>query len=530
VTATAPPASTAAGPAAPRRAAGLRRAAELLRPARAVISAILLVALALAAVGAAEPLALRRVLDALAGREGAGAAGAGVLALLALGLGRELLQGLSRRLAWRTRIGIHRTLTEATGRLHRLPVSVRRQGGVGAGTARLDRSVQGLVGAVSEIAFDVIPGAAYLVLAVAIMLRLEARLALAVIVFAPMTALVPRFAAQHLVRVAARVAALAVGGWLVLRGELSVGALVAFLGYAGGLSGPVVGLLGARDTLRAARVSLEELLGVLDAQDHPGDASDAREVGALRGEVAWDRVSFSWAPGGRRVLDGVDLWVRAGERVAVVGASGSGKSTLVSLVQRFRDPCDGVVRVDGIDVRRLKQVSLRRQVGVVFQDPLLLGESVLANIACGRPGASRAEIEAAARAANAHDFIVRLPGGYDTVVGERRSERGGRLSVGERQRISIARTLLEDPAILILDEPIAALDADWEAPVQAALDRVTAGRTTLVVAHRLSTLVSVDRIVVLQDGRIVEEGSHDALVRAGGHYASLVRTLLPAAA
>jgi ATP-binding cassette subfamily B protein len=585
--------------AASRPRPGLRRAAEFLRPARAAIAVILLLALGLAAVNAAEPLALRRVFDALARGEGARAAGAGVLALVALGLGRELLQGLSNWLTWRTRIGIHYRLTEATvGRLHRLPISFHRQEGVGAVMTRLDRSIQGLVGALSEIAFNVVPAAVYLVLSVAIMLRLDVRLALAVVAFAPMPALIARLAApvqqrrerallerwvriysrfnevlsgivtvksfamedaekrrflgevssanevvvrgvgvdsgvgaaQNLVQIAARVAALAVGGALVLRGELTVGTLVAFLGYVGGLFGPVLGLSGVYKTLRTARVSVEEVYGILDAQDHLGDAPDAREVHALRGEVAWENVSFSWTPGGRRLLDGVDLWVRAGERVAIVGPSGSGKSTLVSLVQRFYDPSHGVVRVDGIDVRCLKQVSLRKQVGVVFQDSLLFNESILANIAYGRPGASRAEIEAAARAANAHDFIERLPDGYGTVVGER----GSRLSVGERQRISIARTLLKNPAILILDEPTSALDAESESLVQAALDRVTAGRTTLVIAHRLSTVVNADRIVVLKDGRIVEQGRHDALVRANGHYASLVRKqalgLLPAAA
>jgi ATP-binding cassette subfamily B protein len=199
-------------------------------------------------------------------------------------------------------------------------------------------------------------------------------------------------------------------------------------------------------------------------------------------------------------------------------------------VQRFYDPTDGEVRVDGIDVRKLKQVSLRRQIGVVFQDSLLFNESVLANIAYGRPQASRHDIEAAARAANAHDFIRRLPQGYDTVVGER----GSRLSVGERQRVAIARTLLKSPAILILDEPTSALDAETEHLVQEALDRVTRGRTTLIIAHRLSTVVNADRIVVLKGGRIVEEGTHAGLVAAGGYYAALVekqiRGLLPMAA
>jgi ATP-binding cassette subfamily B protein len=581
----------------PRRRAGLRRATEFLVPSRRPIAAILLLAVGLAALNAAEPLALRQAFDGLAARAG-GALAAGVVALVALGVGREALTALSNWLTWRTRIAIHYRLTEATvGRLHRLPLSFHRAEGVGALMTRLDRSIQGLVGALSDLAFNAVPAAAYLVLSVAVMVRLEWRLALAVLAFAPLPAVIARLAApmqtrrertllarwvhiysrfnevlsgivtvksftmeeaekkrfldevnsanevvirgigadsgvgaaQNLVQVAARVAALALGGALVLRGELTAGTLVAFLGYVGGLFGPVLGLSGVYKTLRTAQVSVEEVYGILDAHDHLGDAADALEVRGLEGDVRWQGVRFSY-PGGRPLLDGVDLHVRPGERVAIVGPSGSGKSTLVSLVQRFYDPTEGVVRVDGIDVRRLKQVSLRRQIGVVFQDSLLFNESVLSNIAYGRPGATRAEIEAASRAANAHDFVSRLPDGYDTVVGER----GSRLSVGERQRIAIARTLLKDPAVLILDEPTSALDAESEALVHEALDRVSRGRTALVIAHRLSTVVTADRIVVLKEGRLVEEGRHADLVARGGYYASLVakqtRGLLPMAA
>jgi len=583
----------------PDRRAGLLRAVEFLHPAKGAIAAILGLALALAAVNTAEPLALRRLFDGLAGGRAGGAAAKGLLALVVLGLSREALAALSSWLTWRTRIGIQFRLTEATvGRLHRLPISFHRAEGVGAVMTRLDRSIQGLVGALAEISFNVIPAAAYLALSVLVMFRLEPRLAVVVLVFAPVPALIARFAApmqtrrerrllerwvhiysrfnevlsgivtvksfamedaekkrfldevnsanevvirgvgvdsgvgaaQNLVQIGARVAALAVGGALVVRGEVTIGTLVAFLGYVGGLFGPVLGLSGVYKTLRTARVSVEEVYGILDAQDHLGDAPDAREVHGLRGEIEWRGVCFAYDAGAPPLLDGVDLHIRAGERVAIVGPSGSGKSTLVSLVQRFYDPTDGVVCVDGIDVKRLKQVSLRRQIGVVFQDSLLFNESVLANIAYGRPNASRSEIEAAAHAANAHEFVTRLPDGYDTVVGER----GSRLSVGERQRIAIARTLLKRPAILVLDEPTSALDAETEHLVQQALDRVTRGRTSLVIAHRLSTVVDADRIVVLKQGRIVEEGRHVDLVRRGGYYASLVekqtRGLLPMAA
>ncbi|WP_242396099.1 ABC transporter ATP-binding protein [Anaeromyxobacter oryzisoli] len=582
----------------PVRPAGLRRATEFLVPFHGSIAGILLVALSLAAVNAGEPLALKHVFDGLGTGAGPRRLVVGVLALIALGLAREALAAASNWLTWRTRIGIQFSLTEATiGRLHRLPLSFHRAEGVGALMTRLDRSIQGLVGALSDIAFNALPAAAYLVLSVAVMLRLEWRLAILVLAFAPLPALIARLAApmqtrrergllerwvhiysrfnevlagivtvksfamedaekkrfldevnsanevvirgvgvdsgvgaaQNLIQIGARVASLALGGALVLRGQMTAGTLVAFLGYVGGLFGPVLGLAGVYKTLRTARVSAEEVYAILDAQDSLGDAPDAREVIGLRGDIRWDGIRFAY-PGGPTLLDGIDLHVREGERVAIVGPSGSGKSTLVALVQRFYDPTEGVVRVDGIDVRKLKQIALRRQIGVVFQDSLLFNESVLANIAYGRPNATRGDIEAAARAANAHDFIQRLPDGYDTVVGER----GNRLSVGERQRISIARTLLKSPAILILDEPTSALDAESEALVQEALARVSRRRTTLVIAHRLSTVVDADRIVVLKAGRIVEQGRHRDLVARGGYYASLVekqtRGLLPLAA
>jgi ATP-binding cassette subfamily B protein len=587
----APPAAT--------RPAGLRRAAEFLVPFHRRILTILLLALALAGGNAAEPLALRHIFDALGRGAGARPVVTGIAALVGLGLLREAFQGLSNWLTWRTRIGVQYRLTDATvSRLHQLPLTFHRAEGVGATMTRLDRSIQGLVGALAELAFNVVPAVVYLVLSVAIMLLLDWRLALVVLAFAPLPALIARLAApmqqarertllerwariysrfnevlsgivtvrsfamedaekkkfldevnsanevvirgigvdsgvgaaQNLVQIAARVAALGLGGALVLRGEVTVGTLVAFLGYVGGLFGPVLGLAGVYKTLRTARISVEEVYRILDAQDHLGDAPNAVEVLGVRGEISWEGVRFAYHGSGPPLLDGIDLRVRAGERVAIVGPSGAGKSTLVSLVQRFYDPTAGVVRVDGIDVRRLKQVSLRKNIGVVFQEALLFNESVLANIAYGRPDASRGEIEAAAKAANAHEFVLRLPNGYDTVVGER----GSRLSVGERQRIAIARALLKDPPILVFDEPTSALDAESEALVQQALDRVSAGRTSLIIAHRLSTVVDADRIVVLRDGRIVEEGTHADLLAKGGYYATLVqkqaRGLFPVAA
>lgn len=316
----------------------------------------------------------------------------------------------------------------------------------------------------------------------------------------------------------ATASALGAGGWLALRGEVTVGTVVAFLGYVQGLFGPVQGLTGVYQTFRRASVSVDTVFEVLDHHDHLADAPDAVEVPAPEGEVTFEDVHFAYDDGRRSVLGGVDLQVAPVEAVALVGPSGSGKTTLMSLLKRLHDPTSGAVRVDGIDLRHLKQHALRRQIGVVMQEPLLFDDTVRANIAYGRPDATLADIEAAARAAYAHDFIQELPRGYDTRVGER----GKLLSVGQRQRITIARALLKNPAILILDEPTSALDAEAEAAVQAALRELMRGRTTFVVAHRLSTVVDADRIVVLQHGRIAETGRHRELLAAGGLCARMV--------
>jgi len=478
-------------------------------------------------------------------------------------------------------------LDASIGKLQRLPLELQRREGAGAMLMKLDRSIQSLSGAVNDIVFNALPSAMFLVVSLIVMVRLEWRLALMVFCFAPLPAVIAatvvpaqmvrekvllekwahlygrltevlygivtvrsfvmedveqaRFirgvkaanrvvlrgvqvdtsygAAANLVVVLARIVVTAYGGLLVLQGAISVGTVIAFLGYVGGLFGPVQGLSGLYQTLGRASVSLAEVFSILDFQEHLPDAPNAQEVRAVQGAVVFERVQFAYEPRQQPVIQMFDLVVQPGEMIALVGPSGGGKTTLMSLLQRFYDPLAGCIRLDGQDLRLLKQRSLRQQIGIVLQHPLLFNDTVRNNIAYGRPNATLAEIQMAAQAANAHEFIVQLPAAYDTILGEQ----GSRLSMGERQRLTIARALLKNPPLLILDEATSSLDAESEALVLEALKRLMQGRTTFIIAHRLTTVVHADRIVVLKDGRIVEMGNHKELMDTKGYYASLVR-------
>ena len=329
--------------------------------------------------------------------------------------------------------------------------------------------------------------------------------------------------AAGLAELSARVVVLVWAGSLVVDGRLTVGTLVAFLGYVGGVFAPLQQLVDLSPTLRKAGVALDAVFTVLDAEEEAPDVAGAAEAPRLSGAVTFERVSFAYR-GDRRALDGLDVVVRPGETVALVGASGSGKSTVLRLVQRVHNPTAGRVLLDGHDLRALDAASVRRQLGVVPQEVVLFNGSVAANIAYARPSASRADVVAAAVSAGAHDFIMALPGGYESGVGE-----GGRtLSGGQRQRIAIARAFLVDPAILLLDEATAALDPVSERQVQDALRALRGGRTTFVVAHRLNTVRDASRILVLRDGRVVGDGTHDALLATCPTYATLVQTQLAA--
>ena len=306
------------------------------------------------------------------------------------------------------------------------------------------------------------------------------------------------------------------GAHQALRGQVSLGGILVFLAYLDSLYAPLHAMTYASSTLQGAAGSTSRLMEVLGTEPEVRDRPGARALPEARGHVVIRDLSFGYQES-HPVLKDVSLEARPGQTVAIVGPSGAGKSTLVSMVPRFFDPWTGQVLLDGHDVRDLKLVDLRRAVSVVLQESFLFPVSIAENIAYGRPEATQEEIEAAARAANAHDFITALPEGYETVVGER----GATLSGGERQRVAIARALLKDAPVLILDEPTAALDATTEHLLLEALSRLMAGRTTLIIAHRLSTIRNADQIVVLVDGQVAEAGSHAQLMKLASHYADM---------
>jgi ATP-binding cassette subfamily B protein len=560
-------------------------ALAFIAPYWRAIGGVVLLALVVSVLGAADPLALKYLFDALADGKRSEIPAALAL-LLGVELGRAGLTSWLSVKTWDVRLALDFSLRDRLlAKLTSISADYHQTEGVGATMNKLTQSVGSFLNAFTEVVFNLLPAFTYLGIAVIAMWRMNWQLTAVVVAFAPLPAVIGAFASKEqtsrerklldrwtkiysrlnevlasirLVKIfameqvererflesqsignaivarglrtdaittsargicvgLARLTAIALGAVLILEGRITLGSLVAFLGYVTGMFTPVQGLTTMFQTLRKGTVAVETMRDILEARDEVPDQPGAVALEQVVGELRFEGVSFAHE-NGPVVLEGFNLLVRPGERVAVVGPSGSGKTTLTSLLLRLYPLGAGSIRVDGKDIRSITVHSLRRNIAYVAQEIHLFNDTVRANIAYARPGASAEEVEAAARHAHAHEFICQLPEGYETIIGER----GGRLSGGQRQRLAIARALLKNASILIMDEPTSALDAMSESLVQQALDRLCEGRTTLFAAHRLSTVINADRIVVLKEGRIHASGTHQELLACSAYYGQLV--------
>lgn len=325
------------------------------------------------------------------------------------------------------------------------------------------------------------------------------------------------FAVVNTITDVAPLLVIAYAGYQVINGPLSVGTMVAFIAYIERLYGPLRRLVSSSTTLTQSIASMDRMFDLIDEPYEVKNKENALTLEKATGEVRFENVAFQYEVEGSTILQNMNFTINPGETVAFVGMSGGGKSTIISLIPRFYDTSDGAVYVDGHNVRDLTIHSLRSQIGIVLQDNILFSDSVKENILMGKPGASEEEVIAAAKAANAHDFIMGLPNGYNTKVGER----GVKLSGGQKQRVAIARVFLKNPPILILDEATSALDLESEALIQESLDALVHDRTTIIIAHRLSTITHADKIFVIDHGQLIEEGNHEQLMKKQGTYYNL---------
>ncbi|KJS30485.1 MAG: ABC transporter [Desulfatitalea sp. BRH_c12] len=558
-----------------------------MAPYRKGIFAVFGLTILTAAMDAVEPLLMKSLFDGLGVGQDLNTLLTAVGALIALVIARRLAGAFLNWVFWKVRIGVNNNIQHAVvDCLCALPLSFFRSRNVGGIVTKMNRGITGYMDTFGEIISRVLPNLLYLVLSLTTMFVLDRRLFLVAVAFCPLPALIGAWASReqmarenvlmnrwtrifgHFHEVLAgiatvksftrehaercrfmngvcetnrivmrgvtrdtsiealnslivnlgRVAIAAYGGYLVIQGQATVGTVVAFLGYIGGLFGPMQGLTGSYQMVRRASVYLSAIFEIIDAANPLKDDADAVALTDVKGAIRFENVAFGYN-NDTQVIQDVTLEAAAGETIAIVGPSGAGKSTLLSLLQRFDDPCAGAIYLDGIDLRTIQRASLRSRISMVLQDTMLFNDTLRNNIAYGSPQASMAEIVSAAKAANAHDFVSAMTDGYDSMAGE-----GGKcLSVGQRQRIAIARALLKNAPILILDEATSALDAESELLVQQALRTLVAGRTTFVIAHRLQTIAAADRILVLKDGRIIEQGSHAKLIHADSYYARLVK-------
>ncbi|AJK86401.1 ABC transporter ATP-binding protein [Lysinibacillus fusiformis] len=325
------------------------------------------------------------------------------------------------------------------------------------------------------------------------------------------------FAVVNTITDVAPLLVIAYAGYEVINGTLSVGTMVAFIAYIERLYGPLRRLVSSSTTLTQSIASMDRMFDLMDEPYEVKNKVDARDLRSATGEVRFDHVSFQYEKEGVPILNNINFTINPGETVAFVGMSGGGKSTIISLIPRFYDATDGVVTIDGQDVRDVTLHSLRSQIGIVLQDNILFSDSVKENILMGKPDATDEQVIEAAKAANAHDFIMTLPNGYDTKVGER----GVKLSGGQKQRVAIARVFLKNPPILILDEATSALDLESEALIQESLEELAHERTTIIIAHRLSTITHADKIFVIDHGQLIESGNHEQLMTKQGTYYDL---------